>query len=553
MEVNNSVSETKSSNGFSSDLSSDLTPEEKVLVMRATFQNMPENKFVKNVSDYLAENFGKIDGFDYRWNSLITSNPLLFEDVDYVRTKQYVNNTITEEEIAAYKRGDLRDLYATFETMIMCNLQYYNRIMTFCTIAFLHYARVSDEEITSQHLENVPYIFDMTPTQIWCAALTNVNSTAWELNYAWSINNKPFNFIIKEGTSILESNYKVFNRIPLFNKFLGYSALRCGTSGFRATFIADKTPNRKLAQVCAKFTKTSTALSEEQLISLYDYSEEQENINRRLYKSLYTCLKDMFNGDDSQYAIYVYSKEFYIHSSKFSMRVRKDETGKITKDYLANSYECFSAEEYLFPSIKIQIEWAKYILPLQYEYDKEILKSLLNQMLKENYRDILCIKRMNDFGTLSKIRFTGIFNNVYIHEEYMFDNRTIRTSKICLSKQNAAKYIIDRGYYVFGTEKDIFNIGELRRDTLINHYSNYCIPVLQHMSEVIKQHVFSKNDIIDVVCSGILNPNKINNQNIKYTNLKSDVNPRVIMNEMLSKQNNKLTLGKKSYWKVVDN
>lgn len=531
-------------------VSSQLTAQEKVLLMRNTFNS--EKKELRNVSDYLAENFNKIDGFDYRWNSLITSNPLLFEDSDYVRTRQYVNNQITEKEILAYKRGDLRELYATFENMIICNLKYYDRIMSFCTMVFQHYVRINDDEITNEHLDNVPYIFDMTPTQIWCAAMSNVNSTKWELNYAWSFNNRTFDFNQEEDKSILELNWNRLYRNPTFAKFIEYSSIRTGTKGFRQTILSDKTSNRKLSQVCAKFTKTSTAISEEQLYSLTDYINEQEAVNKRLYASLSDCMGKMFYGDETQFAIYVYSKEFFIYSAKFSMRVSKNELGAITKDYLANSYECFAAEEYLVGSIKTQIEWAKYRLPLQYDYDKQILKSLLSDMLKENYREILCIKRMNEYGVLSKITFSGVFNNVYINEEFMFDNRTIRSSKKCLSKQNAAQYIIDRGYYVFGVEKDVHNMGEITKDSLIHHYSNYCIPVIQHMHDIITLHVLSKNDIIDVVCSGILNPNKLNNHNIKYTNIKSQVNPRKIMNTMLSKQKNKFELGKKSYWKVIE-
>jgi hypothetical protein len=528
-----------------------LTDKEKVLIMRNTFlQEKTKENTIDNVGDYLAENFDKIDGFDYRWNSLITSNPLLFEDVDYVRCKQYVSNQITPEEIEAYKNGDLREIYATFENMLVCNLQYYSRIMSFCTMAFLHYVRLNDEEITNQYLDNMPYIFDMTPTQIWCAALSNISSTEWELNYAWQLNNKKYNFI-KSDKSPIEDNWNLLYKNPLFARFIEYSALRCGTTGFRQTLYTDKTTNRKLSQVCSKFTRTSTAISQEQLISIYDYVRELESINNRLYAALYDCMMKMFNNDDSQFGIYIYTKEFYLHSSKFSMKVAKTETGKITKDYLANSYECFAAEEYLFQSIKVQIEWAKHRLPIQYDYDKMILKSLLQQMIKESYREIICIKRMNDYGIVSKIKFTGVFNNVFIHEELMFDNRCIRSSKICLSKQNAAQYVIDRGYYLFGLEKDIHLLTDVSKKSLIEHYTNYCVPVLQHMSHVILEHTLSKNDIIDVVCSGILNPNKLNNKNIKYTNIKSDINSRKIMNMMLEKQKHKFEFGKKSYWKVI--
>jgi hypothetical protein len=539
------------------EFTSELSKEEKIVLMRNTFiQNKTELNTIKNVSDYLAKSFKKIDGFDYKWNSLITSNPLLFEDVDYIRTKQYVNNTITEEEIQAYKNGELREIYSSFENMLICNLPFYDRIMSFCTMVFLHYIRLTEDEITSEHLDKIPYIFDMTPTQIWCCALTNISSTEFELNYAWKINNHNFVFEQEFEKSILETNWNILYKNQIFAKFIEYSALRCSTIGFRQTYISDKVSNRKLSKVCTKFTKTSTAISQDQLNTLIDYVNEQETINQKLYNSLNICLKNLFNGDESQYGIYIYSKEFYIHSAKFSMKVSKSIDGKITKDYLANSYECFAAEEYFLSSIKIQIEWAKYHLPIEFEYDKQILTALLKQMLSENYKDTIAIKRMNDFGILSKITFSGVFNNVYINEELMFDQRVIKSSKVCLSKQNAAKYIIDRGYYIIGIEKDVCNFTDISKKAFINHYTNYCVPVIHHMSGIIRLNNILKNEVIDIVCNGKINPNKLNNHKIKYTNIKSDINSKQIMNTIqtkLNKQNQSLLKRtRKSYWKVIN-
>lgn len=532
------------------EFNNELTDKEKIIVMRNTFLN-GKKEYVPNVGDYLAENFSKIDGFDYRWNSLITSKPLLFEDVDYIRNKQFINNTILESEIEAYKRKDLRELYATFENMLICNLHYYDRIMNFCNMVFLHYIRIDDEKITNDHLDNVPYIMEMTPTQIWCCALSNTQSTKWELNYGWGENIK---LLDNPNMSCIEFNWDKLYKNEIFNKFMEYNALRCNSSGFRQTFLLDKTSNRKLSQVCTKFTKTSTAISEEQLNSLIDYVKEIEVINNKLYHSLFDCLKRIFNFDEGQFAIYVFSEEFFIHSSKFSMKVSKHD-GKITKDYLSNSYECFVAEPELINSVKTQIEWAKYELPVKFEYEKQIMINLLFEMIKENYKNIICIKRMNDYGILSKISFSGIFHMVYIQEEFMFNNRSIKTNKICLSKQNAAKYVINRGYVLFGSELDVFKLSMepiLTRKKIIEHYSNYCIPIIKHMFEVISLHNLSKNDIIDIVVNNTINPNKLNNSNIKYTRIKGgyDKNHKLIASA-LNKQNKNIN-NKKTYWNVID-
>ena len=531
-----------------------LKDTEKVAIMRSTFPYVDEEPnsdrlFVRNVSDFISNNFSKIDGFDFRWTSLITSNPLLFEDIDYLRVKSFVNETITNQEIEAYKSGNLRELYATFDNMLVCNLQYYDRIISYCTMVFLQYVNVNDERY-SKDLDSITLQLELTPTKIWCAALSGITSTSWELKYAWGI---PMHAPIPESNkSVFEVNYARLYTISTFAKFMEYSAFRCNTSGFRQTFIADKTSNRKLSLVCSKFTKTSIAISDHQLDTLYKYYKELESVNDELYLVLMRALSDMFGGAKEQYGVYIYANEFYIHTSKFSMKVSKDENGKISKDYLANSYECFAAEEYLSQSIRSQIKWAKHTLPTEFKYDKDILRNLLLSMLVSDYRNIICIKRMNEFGMLSKVYFTGIFGNVYINEDLMLNNTVVYSSKKCLSKRNAASYLIERGYVLFGTIDDVYKVdSEINKQSLVNHYMNYCVPVVQHMSDVIALHQSNKNDIIDFVVSGNLNPNKIKNHRIKHTSLKSTKSFK--HNELLKLNNiNDKLSEKKSYWKAIE-
>jgi hypothetical protein len=529
-----------------------LTDREKVISMRSIFESssLENTKYVKNVGDFIASNFDKVEGFDWRWSSLITNNPLLFEDTDYLRVKPFINATITDAEKDAYVRGDLRELYATFENMLMCNLRQYDRIMAYCTMVFLHYVRV-EEALVNKGLDKVVWELEMTPTRIWCAAMSGPQSTPFELGYGWGSGvvgrmTKP-----KNGMSLLQSAWPILYKLPAFAKFMEYSALRCGTFGFRATWVSDTTSNRKLAQACAKFTKTSVAISEQQLDTLHAWWKETEAMKNRLYEALDKCLVQMFNGDRGQYSIYVFPREFYIYTSKFTIRVHST-NGVIGKDYLANSHECFIAEEHLVPSIRAQIDWARWKVPSQYEYDRNVLKSLLTTMLDTTYRDIVCIRRMNDYGTLTRVSFKGHFANVRIVEDFMTDNRVIRTVEKVLGKANAARYLIERGYCVFGVEKDIWAIEDIGRASLVKHYSNYCVPVITHMFDVIAAHEISKNDIIDVVVSGTLNPNKLNNEEgMRFTNLMTN-DPKLIMSTGLERQN-RLTLGKrKSYWKAIE-
>lgn len=511
-------------------------------------------KYISNPQDYLQSTFEKIDGFDFRWSSLITNNPLLFEDLDYLRVRDFINSTITQEEIEAYKRGDLRELYGTFENMLVCNLKYYDRIISYCTMVFLHYVRVDDEIITKD-LNKIPFELSMTPTQIWCCAMSGTASTKWELEYAWgspknTVTNTP---ISGSDKTVFEVSWKRMYKNRMFALFMEYSALRIKTTGFRETFIKDTTPNRKLSQVCSKFTRSSVAITEQQLETLWSYVEELERVRKNLYNSIEKCMLSIFNNDTSLFSIYIFTDEFLIMTAKFSMRVGKDGKGCLTKDYLSNSFECFAAEEYLVPSIKEQIAWAKYQLPASYDYDKQLLTSLLTNMLVQNYKEIVCLKRMNEYGIVSKITFSGTFNNVYITEKYMLDNRIIKTKIKCLSKPNAAKYIIDRGYFIFGISEDVYKFideATTNNQTITSHYTNYSVPVMQYMFDIIVQHNIYKNDIIDVVVAGDINPARLNNDSIKYTSV-IKLDARQMMNNIMMKQQRGKT-GKKSYWKAIE-
>lgn len=532
-----------------------LSANEKKLVMSSIFENKSRNR-IMNVGDFISNNFSKIDGFDFRWTSLISNNPLLFEDIDYLRVRDFIDNRITDEEKQAYIDGKLTDIYATFENMLVCNLKYYDRIMSFCTMVFLRYVRIDGNIVYIDDKKNskrIPHYISITPTKLLCSALSDTKSTPWELNYAWNFEGKNIvTRLPKPNTdeSALELNWKNIYRNKVFKYFVEYASVRIGTTGFRHTLFMDKTSNRKLAQVCSKFTKTSVAISEQQLDTLYKYSLDVESVKNKLYTVLDYCMSTLFNGDQTQYSIYVFESEYYIFSVKFSMRVTKDAKGKISKEYLANSYECFAAEEFLIPSIKTQIEWARNTQARHFEYDKNILKTLLNNMLDNNFREIICINKMNDFGVVSKITFKGVFNNVSIVEEFMLNNRTIKSETKTFSKRNAANYIVNRGYYIFGIEEDVFKLNaeeKITKKLLVNHYSNYCIPVLTYMFDVISTHIMSKNDIIDFVVSDKVNPNKFNNHNIKYTSV-SKLDHKTILSEKMKEK----SLSKKSYWKIID-
>jgi hypothetical protein len=524
---------------------------ENSIVRKSEILNSKEVR-IDNISDYLYTSLNKIANFDFRWSSLITSKPLLFEDIDYVKCISFVQNEILPFEMEAFKTGKLRKIYVNFEYMLMDNLIHYNRIMRFCTLVFLKYIRLPDNSLLTEPFENLSSVISMTPTQIWCCALSNTTSTLFELNYAWGNN---INIKLPDNsTNLFQFNWKKFYNNNTFAKFMESCSLCVGTNGFRETYINDKTSNKILSYLCKKFTTTSIALSEDSLSTLYEYVIEEEKTHNKLYVGLYTCMNDMFHNDDN-FGIFIFPNEFYLHTIKFSMRVYKSKTGKITKDYLGNNFECFAAEEFLVKSTKMQVEWAKYKISGKYQYDKEILSNLLLNMIQINYKNIICTKKMNEYGISSKISFKGIFNNVYIVEDYYIKGNIIKTNQICLSKKNAAKYVVNRGYYLFGNEKEVLelNLNEtLTSKLLIDHYMNYCVSVKHFMDDIIQLYNKQNNLIIDVIAKGEIDESYIS-KDIKYTTLKGNYKDYTLQQQLLSKALKKqsINLEKKSYWKAI--
>ena len=98
--------------------------------------------------------------------------------------------------------------------------------------------------------------------------------------------------------------------------------------------------------------------------------------------------------------------------------------------------------------------------------------------------------------------------------------------------------------------KTIFYI-VINKKTLINHYNNYCVPVLQHMFDIITLHNIFKNDIIDVMVSGTIPKHKLNNHNIKYSIIKQ-FDKKQILSKGLDYQNKKILSAKKGYWKAIE-
>mgnify|MGYP006872970459 CR=1 FL=1 len=507
-----------------------------------------------NAASFIEKNLMKVKGYDYNWISMISSKPVIFEDVDYLRVMHFINNTITEQELKEYQDGNLRKLYANFEYMLMDNLEYYDRIISFCTMYFHNYISI-DGDRTDKYIPKHIIDMDITPTKIWCATMLSTSSTKFEIEYGWNI--KCVN--LNNGNSPLQNNFHILKRNTFFDTFISYRAFVNNTSGYRETFIVDRTKNKKLYNICKKFTEQSQIFSDNDIEMLSDYTKHVDDSVKNLYSSLDNCMSVLYNNDKSAYAIYVFDDEFMIHTTHFGMRVFK-KNGQISKDYMSNSYECFVAEPYLKTSIKKQIQWCKYVTPNKYLHIIEVLVKLLEKLLETDFHEVVAVKRMNTkTGTVSYVRFSGIFDRVYIYEKFMHDNKVVKEYKKCLSKTNAARYIVERGYYIFGMKQDIDqllnqfeNESIPRINILKNHYNRYCVNIEEFMKDVIKRYNNQNSRIINTYINGVKDFNVSND--IKVTSLKSDgdtVNLVIKTVNSNLKNNSKTNDNIKSYYEVI--
>jgi hypothetical protein len=478
-------------------------------------QKLPENFITyQEYKDSLIKRLEKNKLFDFRWSSLISSNPLLFEDNHYLRIKKLVrfNKEQYEKEQEMFRNGEINHIYSSLDQLLLCNLKYYDRIMNYALQVFEKYIMLPDDEdglSDEEMFKDVIQELEMTPTQLYCASMINPETTTIrELEYGFSLKKGSIKPITEEDiedgiTSIIQKNWNTLYKHPNFRLFTQLNALRLQTDGFRSCWVNEHISNDKMGQVCRKFTRMTLSVTKTQLKSVHRYIEEIDEIQHSLYQALYKCMMHMFDFDDNKFSIYVYTNDFYLFTERFNMRVSKNiETGAITKEYLSNSYECFAAEEYLAKSIKEQIRWAKYQEPMVYQFDKTILKGILLGLLEDNFRDVVLLKRPDKSsadGTVSKVTFSGIFKMVKIKETFMFRGKEIYSTTKTLSKFNAANYLINRGYYFFGMSDDIVQFIDMNEQNCVKHYSRYTIPVAMNVQKFVNNARKYHNEMEEII------------------------------------------------------
>lgn len=492
--------------------------------------NKKHQKPIHKVQSYLKKSLRRARVFDFEFSSLVGNSPNIFDDYHYVSVKSLVKNTITKEEIEAYKRGDVDMLYDSLESLLMCNFTYYNRILNYLMLVYHHYVligKVRYKDIIPD-IDEVVYELEMTPTQVYLATLHDDKTTEWGFKHAYTFLKNVKFLQPEEGKSFLQTNFAVLNKYANFRVFHYTNAERLGINGFRNCFKAEHVPNDRQADVLYKYIHNSSVLTRKDLQHLNQYISDLSDSHDLLYKAIDDCLFKVW-GNTEKYQIYVFSNEVFIFTPRYRMKIRKEKDGRITKDYISNNIECLRGEMTLTESIPAQINWAKFRLDNDGVRDKKKTINLLFKMLEDKHTDLICRKQAYNMEgkNYTEITFKGIFNNVKMIERFYDEKNTVVfVQEKTLSKRNAAQWIADRGYFAFGREEEFhkarFGDTAPNNDKIVDLYMNYTRNITDEVIPIVRKFRQNAENILKFVTGQTKNlpVEEFSNHLIKYTDMK---------------------------------
>jgi hypothetical protein len=519
------------------------------------------------VASYVKDTLSKTKGYNPDWISLITSSPLIFEDIDYFNVKNYIHNNTTQKEIDAYNSGNLKKLYPNLELMLMDNIIHYDRIMSYMTIYFLNYVRIwknLDSNIENENIPEHDIKNDITPTQIWCLSMCSPSSTLWELEYAHNLKLE----YSTDGNHLKHNFNNIQKHNAIFDVFSSYRSYINKTDGYFNTLLNDITSDMRLYSICSKFIERSTTLELKPFKGpdgLIEYVNTLEKQNKTIYTSLNKCLDCMYEleatNDERHYGVFVFNSKIQIQTSRFSMKIEKS-NNNVAKIYEANSYECYRAEKYLTDSINDQIVWSRQVLPSRFKNIKYTLSTILEKLLKENHNEVICIKKMDEISSneiYSMVKFSGLFNNIYYETSLKIQDNITKIEKKCLSPKKLANHLIDEGYYIFGYRKDVLDLMNQMRENyfsleqlLIDHYVKYFLDVRNYIIPIKTKYDEYTQNIIRFILSPEIDRMMLGT-NVRKTSFKGLQNLDTLtlsknINRDMQNQNNK---ERKSYFQII--
>lgn len=389
----------------------------------------------------------------------------LFNDAWYKRASQYVENTILEEEHLLYRQGKIRDLYESFDHLLLDNLDYYNRILR--TVMFMYENKIinNGELLESNTSRNKRWLIKLTPTKLYYLATVNKDSLHHEITLA-------FPKVLETHKNIRTLTFaKVFDELQNYSVFklnLSISTKYANTNSFQLAFENDITDSTYLSRVIANLTDDALCISSKDLnesLQVIPKILEHERVLLSNFGDLYADdikadirnFGILFSGQASQYQITYEPTEFMGNKSyRFCMLP-------------VGGPNWFNIHEKLLPKSRMIHEWSNKMYSTLNNNSFALLESIFSYVAQMSHRNFIAIRYNIDKSLRSIVYLKKKWSIYYLHEECYFRGERFMERTLAKGKlSKIAKALFDNDYFTFGKKDDIEFLEFVSRN--ISHY-----------------------------------------------------------------------------------
>lgn len=405
-----------------------------------------------------------------------------FNDPYFNRAKQYVINTITEEEILLYKDGHIRKIYSSFEELLLDNIQYYSRIIR--TILWL-YENVLIQDGERLYSEKKPrYKIPMTCTKFYYLIMLDNSSTQHEIHYGYPQ-------LGKTRATTFQGLFKKLIEIGSFAFNVVYTTERYKTKSYQRAFNSDITDENYLYRI-TNFTDDilfiETKNLKNDISSLIKISEKNEILYNEFSKfNKNKKLRNTLNVLPNR-----------IHYKSINGEYKLDISSNTIKKYISSHHtELLEFDSFVNKNMKLLHK----INTKRISYYLNNIRVLCVYMMNEYGSNFIAVKKHHGSDDYSVIRVKGAWKIFMIEEikynklgEVIYEDRFYKGST-----KKVSEYLFDYGYYLFGhksQEQKILEMGNFDKPMdIMEHYegfvnqrfmsSQYKLEILQYQTQKI--------------------------------------------------------------------
>lgn len=366
-----------------------------------------------------------------------------FNDPYFYRAKQYVINTITQEEVILFNSGKIRKIYSSFEEMLLDNMQYYSRFIR--TILWLYEnILVQDGKLITRE-SKVKYTQPMSCTKFYYIVMCNNDFTRDEIFYGYP----------QLGNSRGQSFQGLFRKLIEIGSFafnVTYTTERYKTKSFTFAFNRDITNSEYLYKICDRSKDDILFIERNSLLvdigSLIKISELNEKI--------YNILNNLTTKINYTINIKPNRIEYYSQYGRYYLKI---DDNKVTKELTATSKDIVHFDNVVNDKIRLILKYNNNII----SHQLSSIRILCRYMLSEYRNRFIAIKTYPGSTEYSKITLKQVWNMFQMYEtKYNDSGKEIYHIKLkTLLPRKLCEYLLDNGYYMYGSMDNIEELVEL--------------------------------------------------------------------------------------------